>query len=167
MLACVLELAGLSVHSHVGYTVAWLVLFRVIWGVIGSESARFVNFVVWPRKSIRYIAQLVKGQASYYRGHNPAGAAMTVVLLAMLTLTALSGIALYALQGSGPLANTFVVSWPGGLLADVHEISADLSLALVVLHVGGVFFSSYIYRENLTRSMLTGYKNRQESEQEK
>jgi cytochrome b len=164
-LAYFLEGAGLNLHSHVGYTIALLVLFRVIWGVIGSESARFVNFVVWPRKSIRYIAQLAKGQASYYHGHNPAGAAMTVTLLAMLLLTALSGIVLYALHGSGPLANTTVASWPGGLLADVHEYSADLSLLLIVMHVAGVLFSSYIYRENLTWSMLTGYKNKQGSKQ--
>jgi len=72
---------------------------------------------------------------------------------------------LYALHGSGPLANTTVASWPGGLLADVHEYSADLSLLLIVMHVAGVLFSSYIYRENLTWSMLTGYKNKQGSKQ--
>ncbi|MDP6537097.1 MAG: cytochrome b/b6 domain-containing protein [Gammaproteobacteria bacterium] len=166
LLAYFLEGAGLKLHSHVGYTVALLVLFRIVWGVIGSESARFANFVVWPWQSIRYVLRLAQGQASYYRGHNPAGAAMVVVLLAMLLLTALSGIALYALQGSGPLANTSVVSWPGGLLADVHEYSADLSLLLIVMHVAGVLFSSYIYRENLTWSMFTGYKNKQKSNQE-
>ena len=165
LLAYFLEGAGLKLHNHVGYTVALLVLFRIVWGVIGSESARFVNFVVWPWQSIRYVLRLVQGQASYYRGHNPAGAAMTVILLTMLLLTAMSGVALYALQGSGPLANTPVVSWPGGLLADVHEYSADLSLLLIVMHVAGVLFSSYIYRENLTWSMLTGYKNKQGSKQ--
>lgn len=160
LLAYFLEGAGLRLHTHVGYTVALLVLFRVVWGAIGSESARFRNFAVWPWKSIRYVMQLARGQASSYRGHNPAGAAMTVALLATLLLTALSGVALYALEGSGPLADTIVMSWPGGLLAEVHEYSADLSLVLIVVHVGGVLFSSYIYGENLTRSMLTGYKNK-------
>jgi len=156
-----LEGNSLNLHVHVGYTVALLVLFRLIWGVIGSQTARFSNFVVWPWQSLRYLLQLTKGQANYYLGHNPAGATMIVALLFMLLLTAFSGMALYGLEGAGPLANTVVMSWPGGLLADLHELSADLCLALVIMHVLGVAFSSFLYRENLTRSMITGYKDEQ------
>jgi len=166
LLAYFLEGNSLSLHVHVGYTIALLVLFRLIWGVIGSESARFSNFVVWPGKSFRYLLQHAKGQATYYRGHNPAGAMMIVALLTILLLASLSGIALYGLEGTGPLANTFVMSWPGGLLAVVHEVSADLSLALIVLHVVGVILSSYIYRQNLTLSMITGYKNEHDATKE-
>ena len=117
--------------------------------------------MVWPWQSLRYLAVLMKGTAEHYRGHNPAGAIMIVALLVILLVTALSGIALYGMEGTGPLANTFVMGWPGGVLADVHEISADLCLVLVVLHVLGVALSSYLYRENLTKSMITGYKNEQ------
>ncbi len=91
---------------------------------------------------------------------------MIVALLISLFFTALSGMALFALEGSGPFANTFVMSWPGGLLEDIHELSADISMALVILHVLGVMYTSYLYRENLSKSMITGKKNGQQRELE-
>lgn len=166
LVAYFLEGDRLRLHSHVGYTVGLLVLFRVIWGVIGSDSARFVNFVVWPWKSLVYLLQQAQGKTSHYIGHNPAGAAMIVLLLTTVMLTVLSGIALFALEGSGPLAGTFVMSWSGGLLEDIHEFSANSCLALVVVHVLGVIFSSYISHENLTKSMFTGYKKESSPKQE-
>lgn len=158
-LAYFLEGDRLRLHSHAGYTVALLVLFRVVWGFIGSDRARFVDFVVRPKESLRYLVQLVRGRARSYLGHNPAGAAMIVALLAGMLITALTGMTLYALEGSGPLAKTFVSSWPGDLLEDVHEFFADFSLVLVIVHVTGVLLSSYSLRENLTKAMITGHKN--------
>jgi len=84
---------------------------------------------------------------------------MIVALLAGMLVTALTGMTLYALEGSGPLAETFVSSWPGDLLEDVHEFFADFSLVLVFVHVTGVLLSSYSLRENLTNAMITGNKN--------
>lgn len=114
--------------------------------------------MVRPGESLRYFAALLRGKSKSYLGHNPAGAAMIMALLGCVFLTAVSGITLFALEGSGPLANTFVVFWPGDVVETVHELSANLSLALVVIHVLGVVYSSYLERENLTRSMITGYK---------
>lgn len=158
LLAYFLEGDHLRLHSHLGYTVGLLVLFRVLWGMMGSDPARFRNFVVTPGKSLRYLQQLLRGKPNYYLGHNPAGAAMTIALLLSLLFAAFSGIALFALEGSGPLANTSVSSWPGGLLAVLHQYSANLSMTLVVMHVLGVVYSSYVYRENLAKAMLTGRK---------
>jgi len=158
LLAYFLVTDRLRLHSHAGYTVGLLVLFRVLWGVIGSRPAHFVEFVVGPWRSIRYFALLLRGRANNYLGHNPAGAAMIVALLVCVLLTSLSGVALFALEGSGPLANTFVANWPGDLLEGGHEFFANLSLALVVIHVIGVVYSSYVYRENLIKSMITGKK---------
>ena len=118
-----LESRSLNLHVHVGYTIALLVVFRVIWGLIGSDTARFSNFVVSPWQSLHYLAMMLKGVAagnskeqeqadeSYEHtvGHNPAGAAMIVALLTMLLFTTLSGMALYGLEGPGPLATTFVI----------------------------------------------------------
>lgn len=158
MLAYFLVGDRLALHAHAGYTVALLVLFRIIWGLIGSPYARFKNFVVRPGESLAYSAALLRRKSKQYLGHNPAGAAMIVALLGCVFLTAVSGIALFALEGSGPLANTFVVSWPGNVVEALHELAANLSLALVVIHLLGVVYSSYLQRENLTRAMITGYK---------
>ena len=161
ILAYFLEGYRLSLHVHAGYTIGLLVMFRIIWGVIGSDSARFANFLVTPREALSYTVALVKGSSSHYLGHNPAGAVMIVALLSSLLLTTVSGIVLFALEGSGPLANTFVASWPGGLTATVHDLAADICLILVVMHVLGVFFSSVYYKENLAKSMITGKKKTQ------
>jgi len=147
-----------ELHAHAGYTVVLLLLFRIIWGLIGSQFARFREFVVWPGKSLRYFVALLRGKSESYLGHNPAGAAMIVALLLCVFLTGLSGVVLFALEGSGPLANTFVISWPGNTVEQVHEIFANLSLVLVVIHVLGVMYSSYRERENLAKSMITGTK---------
>ena len=147
-------------HSYAGYTVALLVLFRIVWGVIGSRYARFSDFLVRPGESIRYFMQLLRGKAKSHVGHNPAGAAMIVLMLFSLLVTALSGISLFALEGSGPLADTFVSSWPGGVQEDIHGFFADFSVALVIVHVTGVVFSSLLHRENLIKAMITGKKTR-------
>ena len=104
-----------------------------------------------------YAADAMRFRASRYVGHNPAGGAMVVALLISLMLTVVSGIALYGTTDfAGPLAGV----WRGELAADVleetHEIAANLTLFLVVLHLGGVLFSSFEHGENLVKSMITG-----------
>ena len=158
ILAYFLEGKGLKMHSYAGYTVVLLVLFRIVWGAIGTRHARFSDFLVKPDESIRYFIQLLRGNAKSHVGHNPAGAAMIVLMLFSLSITALSGISLFALEGSGPLANTFVSSWSGSLQENIHEFFADFSVALVIVHVIGVVYSSLVHRENLIKAMITGKK---------
>lgn len=165
MLAYFVEGDRLKLHAHAGYTVALLVLFRCVWGITGSKYGRFSEFVVRPSVSLRYLSDLLKGNSKMHLGHNPAGALMIVILLCCIFFTAITGISLYALEGSGPLANTFIASWPGGVLESVHELLATLSIALIIIHVFGVMLSSYLDKENLTISMFTGYKRKHHGEQ--
>ncbi|MCU7959537.1 MAG: cytochrome b/b6 domain-containing protein, partial [gamma proteobacterium symbiont of Bathyaustriella thionipta] len=92
-------------HVYAGYIIAGLILFRLVWGVIGSPNARFSHFMRSPKAAIDYIRGLIKGDAKNYTGHNPAGGWMVILLLTSLTLTTLSGLQLYALEGKGPLAD--------------------------------------------------------------
>lgn len=134
-------------HELTGYCVLVLVLARVAWGLIGTRHARFSNFVVHPRTVLDYLRQLVRGQAPRHLGHNPAGGAMIVVLLALLLVVA----------GSGWLSETdafFGVPWVDHL----HHMSAHLLLLLIGAHVVGVMVSSWLHRENLLLAMLTGRK---------
>jgi cytochrome b len=86
---------------------------------------------------------------------------MVIALLVSLTATGLSGLAVYGAQElSGPLApmlSGLPESW-AHLLEDVHEVLANLTLLLVVLHLAGVAFTSLVHRENLVKSMITGLK---------
>lgn len=161
-LAYCLEGDRLEVHSHAGYTVALLVVFRLVWGVVGSTHARFGDFVVGPAPTITYLKQLLRGGGRRYVGHDPAGAVMIWLLLASLLITTLSGMSLFALEGRGPLASTlvgsFIASWQGALVEDVHDFSADFTVWLIVFHVLGVLAASLLRRENLIVAMLTGRK---------
>lgn len=147
-----------NLHQIAGYTVATLVLFRLLWGVVGSRHARFAQFVRGPRATISYLQQMAQGRAHRHIGHNPAGAAMIVALLISLAGTTLAGMALLATDGHGPLATTFVAHLREHTVEDVHEFFANTTLFLVFFHVAGVLVSSLMHHENLVRAMITGRK---------
>ena len=132
-------------HVTLGYTVGGLVVFRLLWGLIGTRHARFADFVRGPRAVVRYLRSLLSGRAEHHVGHNPAGALAIVGLLAASVLIVASGWAIFNDVG-------------GEWLEDLHEGAANAMLALVALHVLGVIVSSRLHHENLVRSMVTGRK---------
>ena len=152
-----------DLHEFAGYTVAGLVAFRLVWGLVGSRNARFTSFVSGPRKTLNYLRLMVRGKPPRYLGHNPAGAAMIVALLLALTGTAVMGMALLGHHGEGPLAGTWLASFRKHDLKEVHEFFANTTLFLVCFHVAGVLVSSLMHRENLARAMVTGRKRKDDS----
>ncbi len=146
------------IHSYAGYTIALLVLFRLVWGAIGTYHARFTNFVVGPAKVKIYLKQLLAGKPTHYLGHNPAGAVMIVILLLSVFLATVTGMSLYATEGQGPLVGTFLSSWSEELLEEIHEFFANLTLFMVFVHVAGAIVSSFLHNENLVKAMITGEK---------
>lgn len=132
-------------------------MFRLTWGFIGNEYARFSNFLCSPSESYRYIKDAIASRANRYVGHNPAGAAMIVLLLTSLLMTIFTGFAVYgADKNAGPLA--FIGADYEKFWEETHELFADFSLLLVFAHIAGVAIESYIHRENLEKSMVHGYK---------
>jgi len=149
----------LTVHVWAGYLVTGLLVFRLVWGFIGNDYARFSNFLCSPAKSIAYIKDLLVLKTQRYIGHNPAGAAMIVLLLVSLLATVITGFAVYgADQAAGPLAA--IGSANEKMWEEVHEFFANFTLVLVVVHVIGVAVESYIHRENLARAMVHGFKKK-------
>ena len=132
-------------HVTLGYTVAGLVCFRILWGLIGTRHARFANFVRGPRAVARYVGAMVRGKPERYTGHNPAGALAVLALLALALVVGVSGWATYNEVG-------------GEWLEDAHELAANLMLGIVVIHIAGVIVASWLHRENLVRAMITGSK---------
>ena len=157
-IAYVVEVEWPELHSHTGYTVLLLVGFRVIWGFVGSQHARFVDFVTGPRVAISHLIELASANAPHYVGHNPAGGLMVVLLLLSLLVTATTGTILDAMAGSGPIPLDVVATWSDRPFVLVHEIAADVTLGLVTLHIAGVAVTSIITRENLIMAMLRGDK---------
>jgi len=132
-------------HAVFGYTALGLVAFRLVWGVFGTRYARFASFAFGPKRAVGYLASALTGGARRYLGHNPAG---SWAIFALLILSVLSGATGWlALQDAG-------AKW----LKELHEGVANTMLAVVLLHVGGAVVSSWLHRENLVRSMITGFK---------
>lgn len=158
-IAYVTEDELLTLHVWAGYLIGGLLVFRIIWGFIGNEYARFNNFLCYPSLSISYIKDLIQAKSRRYIGHNPAGAAMIVLLLLCLTATVATGLAVYgADKGLGLLA--FMQGSHEHFWEAVHEFFANFTLVLVFVHIIGVAVESVIHRENLARAMVHGNKKR-------
>lgn len=95
-----------TLHAYSGYGILSLLAVRWLWGFVGSEHARFSNFVRTPAAAWAYIKGLFGVGGVKYQGHNPAGGLMTLVMLITLTCAGLSGLKLYGVEGHGPLAVT-------------------------------------------------------------
>jgi cytochrome b len=165
----------LWMHTWLGYLALALVVLRMVWGFVGPEHARFVSFVRGPQLVFDYLAGLVRFSSKRYLGHSPAGGAMIVALLIMIAATAGTGMAnLAADRGEGPLASVIAKverpprvpgqRRPPLLMKQVHETVANITIALVVLHVLGVALASFAHRENLVRAMITGRKRAEAGE---
>ena len=132
------------VHTTLGYTVAGLLAFRLLWGWLGTRHARFAAFVRGPRAVAAYVRSILSRNPRSCAGHNPAGALAIVALLAL-------GVAVTA---SGWLLESLDVH----VLEELHEGVANAMLAVVGVHVAGVVASSWIHRENLVAAMIDGRK---------
>lgn len=133
------------VHAWAGGTVVSVVLFRVLWGFVGTRHARFVNFVRRPQAAVDYVAGLLRGAESTSVGHNAAAGWAIVALLALGLLSGVSGWLTYQEMG-------------GEWLEEAHEALTAGMLTVVLVHVAGVITSSVAHRENLVRAMLGGRK---------
>jgi cytochrome b len=153
----------LSLHVWAGYTVLSLIFLRVLWGFVGTQYARFTDFVHTPQTIKQFLLDTLRLRAARYLGHNPAGGAMIILLLLALVMTTLSGLAVYAVEdAAGPLAGLLSGAgdfW-GDVLKEFHEVCANLTVFLVLLHIAGVIVESLIHRENLVGAMWHGYKRK-------
>ncbi len=146
-------------HLWGGYAVLTLVLFRLIWGFTGSETARFTDFIRGPGAALDYLKALLRGETPHYLGHNPMGAWSIVALLTLLLIQAITG--LFAnddIMIEGPLYG-WVSKATSDWLTTIHKLNFNLLLAMIAVHLGAVFFYLLVKRENLIHPMLSGNKS--------
>lgn len=135
-----------DVHVTLGYTVAGLIAFRLLWGLVGTRYARFASFAFGPRAVLDYVKSLLTRAPRHYVGHNPAGSWVIYLLLALGLLAAATGYATFEEIGGEEA------------FEDLHEGLANAMLALVSVHIAGVALGSLLHRENLVRAMVSGRK---------
>ena len=154
-------------HRLAGYGVLGVVWFRLVWGFIGGETARFNQFVRGPAATLRYLRKLLgKGESRLPDpvGHNPLGAVSILVMLGLLfTQTALG---LFTVNvdgiGSGPFAK-WVSFDTGRRLAHLHAATFDLLLVVIGVHLSAIAFYRFARRDNLVPAMIHGFRSRPDS----
>jgi cytochrome b len=148
----------LNIHIAAGAASGGLVAFRILWGLTGSTYARFSSFPVHLTAINADLAGLVAGRRPRYLGHNPLGSLMALALLAIISLSAMTGVVtLGGVDKQGPLA--FAAPYVAGKAAQrVHLALAYGLLALIAGHLLGVAYESVQAGANLPLAMITGKK---------
>ncbi|MDO8262935.1 MAG: cytochrome b/b6 domain-containing protein [Gallionella sp.] len=140
-----------DIHVAFGYILLGLIVFRLLWGFLGTRYARFSSFLFKPGEIIAYMLSLFKGKPGHYLGHNPAGSVSVWLLLALGLFLCVTGV--MALQDDA-----------GDAAVEMHGIATNIMLAVILLHIIGVLVSSVLHHENLVRSMITGFKSAETDE---
>ncbi|NLS20369.1 hypothetical protein HGP16_27955 [Rhizobium sp. P40RR-XXII] len=149
------------VHKTAGYGILVLVVFRILWGFVGSTTARFSSFVRSPSIIWNYFRALSRNRAERYLGHNPVGGLMVVGLLLACAVQGLLG--LFSSDGvtaTGPFADAAgdaISSWAASIHATWFYVAI---VGLAVVHIAANLFYQFIKRDNLIGAMVTGRKKR-------
>lgn len=145
-------------HVWSGEAILTLLLFRVVWGFIGSAPSRFRAFLASPTTVMRYALNLLRPDTPHYIGHNPLGGWSVMAMLLALFLQA--GTGLFAddkIATTGPLYK-WVSSAASDRLTSIHRLNQKVIMVLVAVHVAAVLFHLIYKSENLVTPMITGIK---------
>lgn len=151
----------MDLHILLGQVMLGLILFRLIWGLIGSSTARFSGFVRGPRRILTYL----RGSEKAGVGHNPLGALSVIALLALLAVQV--GLGLFASDEDGlyqgPLSHHVSLD-ASETLAERHETMFDVLLVFIGLHLAAILFYLLVKRDNLVGPMVSGGRASREEE---
>lgn len=150
---------GFAYHVWFGYAVLALVTTRIVWGIVGTRHARFGSFVRGPVTAARYAAAWFTGRDTPHVGHNPVGAWMVVLMLAMLFTQAATGLfANDQIMNVGPLFG-YVDAATSDRLTTLHKTLFDVLVIAIALHVLAVGLHLVVKRHDLLVPMFTGRKS--------
>ena len=144
-------------HFRLGFCVLTLLLFRIVWGLIGGRWSRFTSFIYAPSTVVAYLGG--RGKPEHSVGHNPLGAGSVFAML--FFLLAQVGTGLFAdddISNSGPLSKFISNARVAALTAYHKNYGKYILIALVVLHIGAILFYLVKKKENLIKPMLQGDK---------
>lgn len=145
-------------HFYFGYLALGAVLLRLIWGVLGSETARFTHFVRGPGAIFQHVKGLIGSGYQAHAGHNPLGGLAVIAMLLLILMQSVTGLfSSDEIQWYGPLSeriDTETMQW----FSSWHRIIESWLLVVIAVHVLAVALYGLLKRDNLLTPMLTGYK---------
>lgn len=152
------RLNRMDLHFLSGYAVLAALLFRLMWGFVGSDTARFANFLQSPWAAFHHLSRLHRREPDTEIGHNAAGGWMVLVMLALLAVQVGTGLcANDDIEREGPLAKYVGKDW-SDWLSGIHGVNFTLIQIAVVLHVLAIVAYAVLKRHDLVRPMITGRK---------
>jgi len=146
-------------HMRAGEAMLALVVFRIVWGFVGSPYARFSSFVRGPAQVAAYARSIVRPPRQFHIGHNPLGGWMVILLL--LALLVQAGTGLFSnddILTDGPLVR-FITKDLSDAISSIHRKNAWIVVTLACFHIAAVLFYLLALRENLIRPMIAGSKD--------
>jgi cytochrome b len=149
----------IDLHVILGYLTLALIVFRIIWGFIGTTYAQFKNFLVSPTSLVAYIRGLFnRTSQSKSAGHNPIGGYSTIAIIACILVQGFSGLFCDDdVFTAGPLRH-LVSDNVTSIFNQVHTLNAKILVGLLCTHVLAIFWYLLVKRENLIKAMITGKK---------
>ncbi len=135
-------------HVVFGVLAGLLIVWRIVWGLIGSHHAKWGQLFFTPTSVVNYFREVASGRGAYYAGHNPGSSLVIIGMLGFIALTVVTGI--FNAQNE--------------LFEELHESLPFVVLALVGVHVTGVLLATNMHKENYALAMFTGYKKAEKSE---
>lgn len=148
-------ISGNGPHVQLGLALMTLIVWRLVWGWVGSETSRFRQFLRPPKSVVRYLL----GKEKEKPGHNPAGGWMVITLLSALTIQCVSGLALAGLLDHLPYANIWLNDSVFSLLENIHLTMIKVLPTLIAVHVLAVLFYK-LRSKPLTWAMVTGFQRK-------
>jgi cytochrome b len=148
-------------HAYFGYSVLTLLIFRIVWGFVGSTHARFVSFIPNHKKILDYL----QGNTARGLGHSPLGALSVFAILLALSVQALTG--LFAddeIAFQGPLAK-YVSNSLVSILSEIHEANQVVIYTLIAIHIAAIIYYKKFKGEDLIKPMISGDKEIDPSEE--
>ncbi len=146
-------------HVWIGEAVLTVVLFRILWGCFGSDTARFARFLAGPGAAVRHLAHSLRREPDRQVGHNAAGGWMVLLLLSLLLVEPLTGLFVNnEVANEGPLGELVPASVDNAVTA-LHAYLWDALLAAAALHILAIAVYAFAKGHNLIAPMLSGDKS--------
>lgn len=140
------ESTNFAYHMLAGLVMGFIVLWRILWGFIGSTHARFSDFSLNPHSLLQYGKGVLTGTGRLWAGHNPASSWAAIIMIVLALGLAVTGY----LMANGRAGERF---------EDLHELLANAFIGVVILHVAGVILHTLQHKDALGNSMVTGHKS--------
>lgn len=158
VLACLItiRMGEIDYHKYAGVSVFSLIIFRIVWGFIGSKHARFSDFIRGPKTILQYL----KTSISPTEGHNPAGAYMVLFMLSFLLWQSTSGLFTSSdswFTGSAPFAH-LISSSLSEKITGFHELGEKVIYGMIGLHLLAISLYKLLKKQNLAITMITGHR---------